>query len=87
MDSERPTALIQGASRGIGLEMTRLLLADGCSYAARVLKADTVIDAATLTGAQGVATGAHFSAVVSNDAEVEQALAQGQQLLSWTSKP
>ncbi len=52
----------------------RLLLADGCSYAARVLKADTVIDAATLTGAQGVATGQHFGAVVSNDADVEQAL-------------
>lgn len=52
----------------------RLLLADGCSYAARVLKADTVIDAATLTGAQGVATGQHFGAVVSNDDDVEQAL-------------
>ncbi len=52
----------------------RLLLADGCSYAARVLKADTVIDAATLTGAQGVATGQHFGAVVSNDEDVEQAL-------------
>jgi len=52
----------------------RLLLADGCSYAARVLKADTVIDAATLTGAQGVATGQHFGAVVSNDAAVEEAL-------------
>jgi len=52
----------------------RLLLADGCSYAARVLKADTVIDAATLTGAQGVATGVHFGAVVSNDDDVEAAL-------------
>ncbi|MEC8253613.1 MAG: leucyl aminopeptidase family protein [Planctomycetota bacterium] len=52
----------------------RLLLADGCSYAARVLKADTVLDAATLTGAQGVATGQHFGAVVSNDDDVEQAL-------------
>ena len=52
----------------------RLLLADGCSYAARVLKADTLIDAATLTGAQGVATGAHFAAVVSNNEDVERAL-------------
>lgn len=54
----------------------RLLLADGCSYAARVLKADTVIDAATLTGAQGVATGVHFGAVVSNDDDVEAALCE-----------
>ncbi|MCB9880001.1 MAG: leucyl aminopeptidase family protein [Planctomycetes bacterium] len=52
----------------------RLLLADGCSYAARVLKADVVLDAATLTGAQGVATGDHFAAVVSNDDSIERAL-------------
>ncbi|MBL8730396.1 MAG: leucyl aminopeptidase family protein [Planctomycetes bacterium] len=52
----------------------RLLLADGCSYAARVLKADVVLDAATLTGAQGVATGDLHAAVVANDDEVEQAL-------------
>ena len=52
----------------------RLLLADGCSYAARELGADIVIDAATLTGAQGVATGDCHAAVVSNDAGVEQAL-------------
>ncbi|MEZ6037124.1 MAG: leucyl aminopeptidase family protein [Planctomycetota bacterium] len=52
----------------------RLLLADGCSYAARVLKADVVLDAATLTGAQGVATGDHFASVISNDHDVEQAL-------------
>jgi probable aminopeptidase NPEPL1 len=54
----------------------RLLLADGCSYAARVLKADTILDAATLTGAQGVATGAHFGAIVSNDDDVEAALCE-----------
>lgn len=52
----------------------RLLLADGCSYAARVLKADTVVDAATLTGAQGIATGNLHAAVVSNDEGLEQAL-------------
>jgi probable aminopeptidase NPEPL1 len=52
----------------------RLLLADGCSYAARNLGCDIVLDAATLTGAQGVATGEHYAAVVSNDDEVEQAL-------------
>ncbi|MCR9245229.1 MAG: leucyl aminopeptidase family protein [bacterium] len=52
----------------------RLLLADGCSWAARVLKADTIIDAATLTGAQGIATGNLHGAVVCNDDTVERAL-------------
>ncbi|MCA8947955.1 MAG: leucyl aminopeptidase family protein [Planctomycetes bacterium] len=52
----------------------RLLLADGCSYAARVLGADTILDAATLTGAQGIATGDLHAAVVSNDDAVERAL-------------
>jgi probable aminopeptidase NPEPL1 len=49
----------------------RLLLADGVSYAARVLKADVILDAATLTGAQGVATGNLHAAVISNDAALE----------------
>jgi probable aminopeptidase NPEPL1 len=52
----------------------RLLLADGCSYAARELGASIVLDAATLTGAQGVATGDLHAAVVSNDAVVERTL-------------
>ncbi len=50
----------------------RLLLGDGVSYAARVLKADTIIDAATLTGAQLIATGLLHAAVFSNDAKLEQ---------------
>jgi probable aminopeptidase NPEPL1 len=52
----------------------RLLLADGCSYAARELGAAVILDAATLTGAQGVATGDLHAAVMSNDEGVEQAL-------------
>ena len=44
----------------------RLLLADAVSYAARELEPDLVIDAATLTGAQLVATGKRHAAVVSN---------------------
>jgi probable aminopeptidase NPEPL1 len=52
----------------------RLLLGDGVSYAARVLKADIVIDAATLTGAQMIATGVHLAAVVSNDDALEASL-------------
>lgn len=49
----------------------RLLLADAVSYAVRVLKADVVIDAATLTGAQLVATGKRHAAIVSNRQRLE----------------
>ncbi|MFT5733889.1 MAG: putative aminopeptidase NPEPL1 [Planctomycetota bacterium] len=49
----------------------RLLLADGVSYAARKLKADIVIDIATLTGAQGVATGVLHGGLVADDGEIE----------------
>jgi len=52
----------------------RLVLGDGVSYAARNLKADTVIDIATLTGAQLVATGKLHGAVVSNEEELERLL-------------
>jgi probable aminopeptidase NPEPL1 len=52
----------------------RLLLADGVSWAARELGADTILDAATLTGAQMVATGVVHAAIISNDADLEQAL-------------
>jgi probable aminopeptidase NPEPL1 len=50
----------------------RLLLADGVSWAARELEADVIIDAATLTGAQLVATGLVHAAVVSNDEGLER---------------
>lgn len=50
----------------------RLLLADGVSYAARVLGADTVFNAATLTGAQLVSTGVLHAAIVSNDETLER---------------
>jgi probable aminopeptidase NPEPL1 len=51
----------------------RILLADGVSYAARMLKADLIIDAATLTGAQLIATGNMHAAVMSNDEGLERA--------------
>ncbi|MEZ4403671.1 MAG: leucyl aminopeptidase family protein [Kofleriaceae bacterium] len=57
----------------------RLLLGDGVSWAARELGADVVIDAATLTGAQLMATGLVHAAVVSDDAALEaMAIAAGQ---------
>jgi probable aminopeptidase NPEPL1 len=50
----------------------RILLADAASHAVRTLGADVVIEAATLTGAQGVATGRRHAAVVSNVAALER---------------
>ncbi|CAH1640829.1 unnamed protein product [Spodoptera littoralis] len=49
----------------------RLVLSDGVVYASRNLKADTIVDIATLTGAQGTATGKYHAAVVSNSARLE----------------
>jgi probable aminopeptidase NPEPL1 len=49
----------------------RLLLADAVSYVARKHKPDVVVDMATLTGAQLVATGIRHAAVVSNRAGLE----------------
>jgi leucyl aminopeptidase len=54
----------------------RLLLADGVSWAARKLGARIVIDAATLTGAQSIATGKLHAAVIASDAELESLLVQ-----------
>jgi probable aminopeptidase NPEPL1 len=52
----------------------RLLLADGVSWAARELGATVVVDAATLTGAQLIATGLTHAAVMASDAALERAL-------------
>lgn len=54
----------------------RLLLADGVSWAARELGADVVLDAATLTGAQMVATGLMHAGIVSNDETLERTLVE-----------
>ncbi|CAH2097363.1 unnamed protein product [Euphydryas editha] len=50
----------------------RLVLSDGVVYAQRDLKADTIVDVATLTGAQGTATGKYHAAIVSNNARLER---------------
>uniref|UniRef100_A0A023F9F8 Putative leucine aminopeptidase 1 n=1 Tax=Triatoma infestans TaxID=30076 RepID=A0A023F9F8_TRIIF len=52
----------------------RLVLADGVVYAARDLKADLVIDVATLTGAQGIATGKYHGALLTNSQDCETEL-------------
>jgi len=49
----------------------RLVLADGVAYAVKNLKADTVVDLATLTGAQMVATGKRHAGIVSNSETLE----------------
>ena len=51
----------------------RIVLADGVAYASGTLGCDDVIDVATLTGAQMVATGRHFAGILSDDEEMERA--------------
>ncbi|XP_078738108.1 putative aminopeptidase NPEPL1 isoform X2 [Lampetra fluviatilis] len=51
----------------------RLVLSDGVVFASRDLEADIILDMATLTGAQGIATGKHHAAVLTNRAEWELA--------------
>jgi probable aminopeptidase NPEPL1 len=50
----------------------RLVLSDGCSSAITFLNPKVIIDMATLTGAQGVATGKYFGAIYSNDEQLEK---------------
>lgn len=51
----------------------RLVLADGVAWAVKYRQPSVLIDLATLTGAQLVATGRLHAAVMSNDAELEAA--------------
>lgn len=44
----------------------RLVLADGVCYADKDLKAKVILDMATLTGAQGIATGKYHGAILTN---------------------
>jgi len=56
----------------------RLVLGDGVAYAVKNLNPYLIVDMATLTGAQGVATGKHFAAIYCNDEEIEkQAISAG----------
>lgn len=49
----------------------RLVLGDGVAYAKKDLKADIIVDMATLTGAQGIATGAYHAAILTNNEDCE----------------
>lgn len=54
----------------------RLTLADAITYAATVLKADKIIDIATLTGAAIIALGEEITGVVADDESIWQAVNQ-----------
>lgn len=49
----------------------RLVLGDGVAFAKKDLKADIILDMATLTGAQGIATGKYHASVLTNDEDWE----------------
>jgi probable aminopeptidase NPEPL1 len=49
------------------------VLADGVAYACKHLSPGLIVDMATLTGAQLVATGKRHAAIVANSAELESA--------------
>ncbi|MDD2561223.1 MAG: leucyl aminopeptidase [Eubacteriales bacterium] len=58
----------------------RLTLADAITYAATVIKADRIIDIATLTGAVGIALGREITGVVADDETIFSALARASEL-------
>jgi len=49
----------------------RLVLGDGVAFAKKDLKADIIVDMATLTGAQGIATGKYHASILSNNDDWE----------------
>lgn len=51
----------------------RLVLGDGVAYASQVIRPDLIVDMATLTGAQMIATGKRHAGMVANTEEVELA--------------
>jgi probable aminopeptidase NPEPL1 len=50
----------------------RLVLSDGVSHVAKNLDCELIVDMATLTGAQGIATGSHHASILATDADLEQ---------------
>lgn len=76
-DACRPDDIISMYS-GLTVEVNntdaegRLVLADGVAYAAKHLHPDVIVDLATLTGAQLIATGHRHAAIVCNDDALEQ---------------
>ncbi|CAE7447872.1 Npepl1 [Symbiodinium sp. CCMP2592] len=50
----------------------RLVLADGVAHAVKNLGAELIVDMATLTGAQAISTGKHFSSILASDEALEK---------------
>merc|ERR1719217_1192332 len=50
----------------------RLVLADGVAHAVKNLNAELIVDMATLTGAQAISTGQHFSSFLATDEALEK---------------
>lgn len=74
--AQRPDDIVKMYSgRTVELNNTdaegRLVLGDGVAYAVKDLHCDTIVDMATLTGAQGIATGKYHAAIVCNDEALE----------------
>ncbi|ODN05342.1 putative aminopeptidase NPEPL1 [Orchesella cincta] len=75
--STRPDdVLIMYSKKSVEINNTdaegRLVLADGVVYAKNDLGCDVIVDMATLTGAQGIATGKYHSAVLTNSEQFEK---------------
>ncbi|XP_005103521.1 probable aminopeptidase NPEPL1 [Aplysia californica] len=75
--SQRPDDIVHMYSgRTVEINNTdaegRLVLADGVAYAVKDLRCDIIVDIATLTGAQGVATGKYHAGIVCNDEKLEE---------------
>ncbi len=75
-ESVRPDDVVRMASgKTVEINNTdaegRLVLADGVAHAGAHLAPDVIVDLATLTGAQLVATGRRHAAIVTNDEELE----------------
>jgi len=49
----------------------RLVLGDGVAYPKKDLKADVIVDMATLTGAQGISTGQYHASILTNNEDME----------------
>ncbi|XP_077503041.1 putative aminopeptidase NPEPL1 granny smith protein isoform X1 [Amblyomma americanum] len=76
-DATRPDDIITMYSgRTVEINNTdaegRLVVGDGVAYAHKDLKANIILDMATLTGAQGIATGKYHAALVSNSSDWEE---------------
>eukprot|EP01059_Diplonema_ambulator_P032778 TRINITY_DN659_c0_g1_i4.p1 TRINITY_DN659_c0_g1~~TRINITY_DN659_c0_g1_i4.p1 ORF type:complete len:551 (+),score=193.90 TRINITY_DN659_c0_g1_i4:110-1654(+) len=76
-NAQRPDDIVRCLSgKTIELNNTdaegRLVLCDAVAYAHKYLKPTCLVDMATLTGAQGVATGKHFASICANTDSIEE---------------